>query len=188
MIKKIVIGVDQSYKDIGVSVFADGKAKSIKHLKFANSQTNADIRQATKDYFNKIIPKILQHEALEVICIVERVRLHSQGFINAKEIKSLAALTLIIADVMQTHNIKTYSVDTRSWKSKIVGTSKPEPNGYGIDSKKYPTIKYCINNNYKKYIYDESLPNSYNDNIADSICIALYGFLPEKEQNLQTER
>ena len=126
----------------------------------------------------------------DVIVIIERIRLQSQGFINIDYIKSIGALNALIVDTAFTFDYPIYSVDTRAWKSSVVGNSKGKTNKYGIDPKKWPTILWCVSKGYKKYIinYDVGKRKSkgiiekngerytYNDNIADSICISLYGF------------
>ena len=108
-------------------------------------------------------------------------------------IKSIGALNAIIIDTAFEFDIPVYSVDTRAWKSKIVGTTKPENNNLYVDPKKYPTIKYLINKGYgdklkvylpentkiKNYLMDEKGKYLYNDDAADSTCIALYGTLKD---------
>ena len=44
-----------------------------------------------------------------IICVIERIRLRSQGFLNINYIKSIGALNALIVDLMYEYNIKVYS-------------------------------------------------------------------------------
>ena len=128
-------------------------------------------------------------EECQIICIIERIRLQSQGFINIDYIKSIGALNAMIVDTASQYNIPVYSVDTRAWKSASVGTSKEKSNKYGFDPKKWPTILWCIKQGYKSKIKADAGKKkkgviekngeryTYNDNIADSIGIGKFYFV-----------
>lgn len=189
---KIVIGIDQSYKNTGISICVDNELKNISSIKLDNIKSNCErrniLRQRLDGIFKKMSLKQTQ-EACELEIIIERIRLRSQGFINIDYIKSIGALNSIIIDTASKYNIKVYSVDTRSWKSQIVGTSKPKENKIGINPEKYPTIEYIknlgyenkilieVSNKKKKGVFERNGKKyTYNDDAADSACIALYGF------------
>ena len=192
MYKKIIIGIDESYKRTGISVVADGEVKSINSIDLQKIKTNTEKRSLIKTKLSTLIQK-LKPKANQIIIIVERIRLHSAGFLSMDFIKSIGALNAIIIDTAFEFDIPVYSVDTRAWKSKIVGTTKPENNNLYVDPKKYPTIKYLINKGYgdklkvylpentkiKNYLMDEKGKYLYNDDAADSTCIALYGTLKD---------
>lgn len=194
MKNKIVIGIDQSYKDTGISISMNGKLKMAKHVYLEKCKNNSERRGMLQkrlfDIFSSVHLLKEDYDA-EVIVIIERIRLQSQGFINIDYIKSIGALNALIVDTAFTFGYPVYSVDTRAWKSSIVGNSKGKSNQYGIDPKKWPTILWCVSKGYEKYIinYDVGKRKSkgiiekngkrytYNDNISDSICISLYGFV-----------
>jgi len=194
MYNKIVIGIDQSYADTGVSICVDGTLKNLSHIDYPSNATNSLKRQIITSKLDALIGR-MKPKAKQLVVIIERIRLKSDGFINIDYIKSIGALNATIVDVATRHDIEVYSVDTRAWKSQIVGTSKPLSNKYGFDPKKWPTIKYIIKQGFEDYI---KFPVSkqkkkavierdgerftYNDNIADSACIALYGFRGNPEQ------
>lgn len=198
MYNKIVIGIDQSYADTGISICVDGVLKNLSHIEYPANASNSEKRLLIKERLNDLFQR-MKYKAKEVVVIIERIRLQSQGFINIDYIKSIGALNATIVDVALLYNLKVYSVDTRCWKSNVVGTSKEEQNKYGFDPKKWPTIKYIIRLGYEDYI---KFPVSkqkkkavierngerftYNDNIADSACIALYGFVGDQSK-LQLE-
>ena len=198
MSNKIVIGIDQSYKDSGITIALNGKIKKSTHCYTEKLKCNSDKRIALSKMLNKIFSHIqiksLEYDA-EVIVIIERIRLQSQGFLNINYIKSIGALNALIVDTAYKYNYPVFSVDTRAWKSSIIGNSKGMSNPYGIDEKKFPTILWCIQHGYKSYIIDYDIGKrkkgiinnsyTYNDNIADSIGICLYGFQPK--QLLQPE-
>lgn len=194
---KIVIGIDQSYKDTGITISLNKQVKCVIDCYTEKMKSNTDKRIALGncliDVLSLVKSKINEIGDCEVICIVERIRLQSQGFINIDYIKSMGALNSLIVDLMKENNIPVYSVDTRAWKSAIVGNSKGKKNKYGIDEKKWPTILWCVSKGYKKHIIDYDVGSkkkkgviekngkryTYNDNRADSICISLYGFVHE---------
>lgn len=194
MKNKIVIGIDQSYKDTGISISMNSKLKMAKHVYLEKCKNNSERRGMLQkrlfDIFSSVHLLKEDYDA-EVIVIIERIRLQSQGFINIDYIKSIGALNALIVDTASVFGYPVYSVDTRAWKSSIVGNSKGKSNKYGIDPKKWPTILWCVSKGYEKYIinYDVGKRKSkgiiekngkrytYNDNISDSICISLYGFV-----------
>lgn len=192
MENKIVVGIDQSYKDTGITVGFNNKIMMSTHCYTERLKNNSDKRRHLRSIlylvFEKVFEKSKKHDA-EVVVIIERIRLQSQGFLNIDYIKSIGALNAMIVDTAYAYNFPVYSADTRAWKSAVIGTSKEQKNKYGIDPKKFPTILWCISHGYKDYIinYDVGRKKkgiitkngesyTYNDNVADSIGICLYGF------------
>jgi len=116
------------------------------------------------------------YKATEALVVCERIRTFSMGknknggkplqFMNIGYIKATGALIATIVDVAYQFGVKVYSVDTRSWKAQVVGTTK---------GGKAPTLAYV-----KSLGFDVK-----NDDAADSACIALYPFC--KKQNLKLE-
>lgn len=200
---KIVIGIDQSYKNTGVSIAVDGRLKNISSIRLESLSSNCDRRNELRQRLDRLFKKMalkLKIEACELIVIIEKIRLQSQGFINIDYIKSIGALNSVIVDTATNYGIKVYSVDTRAWKSQVIGTSKPMNNKIGINPEKWPTIKYVISLGYedkilvevsnrkKKGVFEKNGKRyTYNDDAADSAGIALYGFIPEKLQKLWEE-
>ncbi len=198
---KIIIGIDQSYQDTGVTVSVNGKVRKVYAIKLSKEKNNSVKRERVRGFLLSLLALIeKKYDTTDTVCIIERIRLKSQGFINIDYIRNMGALNATIIDVMYLHGIKTYSVDTRAWKSAIVGSSKPLSNKYGINPEKYPTIIWCIKNGYKDNIIDYDVGKKkngvitkngekymYDDNKADSLAISLYGFIPVKKQKLQEE-
>ena len=140
--------------------------------------------------------------------ITERISIRAgKGGLSQSYVKSTVAMIGIIIDVSVLYDIPVYSVDTRSWKAQVVGTSTPKENKWRIPPEKYPTIEYMHDRGLLKYIVEEYEGKGtksvisvkerrtgqikrmkVNDNKADSFCIALYGFLPEEKQKLQEEK
>lgn len=178
----VVIGIDQSYKRCGISKCKDGKLKIVKSINFPECKCNTDKRK----YLINILTKILQKEASKddfddsnIMIIVERIRLSSQGFLSQDYIKSTGALIATIIDVAKTYNIKVFSVDTRAWKSQVIGTSK------GITEKKIITkgknkgkVKMIENKKIltQRYITKLGFDVMDDDDAADSAGIALFYF------------
>lgn len=177
---KAVLGLDQSYGKTGISIEVSdnsnskNNSKTIYHdtLDF-NYLSKATTRLVFKKQLRKLIDKI-SVKGYKPYIIVERIRLRSQGFLSLAYIATTGGLLASIFDVAYEYKIPVYSVDTRSWKSKIVGTSKPDPK---TGDKKKPTMDYL-----------ESLGYTFkSDDEADAICIGKYGFLPSGKQKLKLE-
>lgn len=199
---KIVIGIDQSYTRTGITILKNKKLVEMKSIDFHDCNNNTEKRRLLKDILSNYI---LEYGEGETIIITERIRLRSQGFLSEAYIKSTGALVATIIDVANTYDIPVYSVDTRSWKGQIVGDSKPLNNPYGINKEKYRTILYLRSKGLLKHIVEpytgrgkqgvinikingKKTPCKINDDLADSYCIAMYGFLPEHKQKLKEEK
>lgn len=203
---KIVIGIDQSYTRTGITILEDKKILRMKSIDFHDCSNNTEKRLEIYTYLETIFKRRLgkQIENRNVIIITERIRLRSQGFLSEAYIKSTGALVATIIDVANIYDIPVYSVDTRSWKGQIVGDSKPLNNSYGINKEKYRTILYMRNKGLLRYIAEpytgrgkqgvvnikingKKTPCKINDDLADSYCIAMYGFIPKEKQKLKEE-
>lgn len=186
--KRLVIGVDQSYTRTGISIGFDGELYKVSSLSYKGLKSKSEKRME----LNRVISKILemnQHKASETMIICERIRTFSgggkgddKGFLSTKYIKSTAALIASIVDAAFLRGVKVYSVDTRSWKSKIVGSSKTINN-----DPKGPTVAFIMNLGFDISSINRDGNIKYDDDAADSGCICLYGFLPEKKQTLMLE-
>ncbi len=204
---KIVIGIDHSYTRTGITILQDKKILRMKSINFEECKNNTEKRLVIYTYLETIFKRRLkkQIEQNNVIIITERIRLRSQGFLSEVYIKSTGALIATIIDIARLYNVPVYSVDTRSWKSQIIGDSKPMQNPYGINPEKYRTILYMRDRGLLKYIAEEyngrgekgvvkvkidgkRVPCKINDDLADSYCIAMYGFLPKTKQKLKEEK
>lgn len=201
---KIVIGIDESYTRTGVTILKDKEPLCMHSVNFDDCQTNVDKRRHLDMYLRQRINRLKKQNKDDITIIVERIRLRSQGFLSEAYIKATGALLSIIIAIGQDYNIPVYSVDTRSWKAQIVGDSKPLQNPHGINPEKYRTIVYLKQKGLLKYIAEEykgkgkkgvinvkidgkRVPCKINDDIADSYCIAMYGFLPKTKQKLKEE-
>ena len=201
---KIVIGIDESYTRTGVTILKDKEPLCMHSVNFDDCQTNVDKRRHLDMYLRQQINRLKKQNKDDITIIVERIRLRSQGFLSEAYIKATGALLSIIIAIGQDYNIPVYSVDTRSWKAQIVGDSKPLQNQHGINPEKYRTIVYLKQKGLLKYIAEEykgkgkkgvinvkidgkRVPCKINDDIADSYCIAMYGFLPKTKQKLKEE-
>lgn len=204
---RIVIGIDQSYTRTGITVLKDKQICRMKSIDFKDCKNNTEKRLELYTYIEILFKRLLKKEVQNknVMIITERIRLRSQGFLSEVYIKSTGALIATIIDIANLYNVPVYSVDTRSWKSQIVGNSKPLDNPYGINKEKYRTILYLRDKGLLKYIAEpykgrgekgvikvkidgQRVPCKINDDLADSYCIAMYGFLPKTKQKLQEEK
>ena len=192
--KKIFIGIDQSYKNTGVSISADGELLKVTSLNLEHYKTNSDKRNELRKYLNNML-KTITTKSDDITCILERIRLHSQGFLNIDYIKSMGALNAVIVDSMHDYDIPVYSVDTRCWKSQVIGTSKPKDNDLGVPREKYPTVEWCINQGFEDSILEvvegrktkgtfmrNNVKYMYNNDASDSAGISMFGFVGNLEK------
>lgn len=192
--EKIFIGIDQSYKNTGVSISADGELLKVTSINLDHYKTNSDKRKALRKYLNNML-KTITTKSDDITCILERIRLHSQGFLNIDYIKSMGALNAVIIDSMYEYDIPVYSVDTRCWKSQVIGTSKPKDNDLGVPREKYPTVEWCINQGFEDSILEvvegrkikgtftrNNVKYMYNNDASDSAGISMFGFVGNLEK------
>lgn len=191
--KVICIGIDQSYKNTGISISADGKLLKVSSINLEKYSNNSEKRSILQYRLKKILKKIFC-KADEIVCIIERIRLRSKGFLNINYIKSIGALNALIVDTMGLYDIPVYSVDTRCWKAQIVGSSKPgNPNNiYAMEAEKYPTFEW-LKNNYPKLLMSVFIDMTntrkeknvfeengrlwkINDDACDSAAISMFWF------------
>lgn len=202
----VVIGIDESYTRTGITVLEDKKLIKMYSVDFDGCKNNYDKRKALRSVLESILNKLLRkYKPIEIKCIIERIRTFSGGHMSSQYLITTGGLIVIILDVFLEHGIKVYSVDTKSWKNAVVGTSKPKENSYGINPNKYPTILYLKQKGFLKYIAEEykgrgkkgvinvkidceKVPCKINNDLADSYCIAMYGFLPKTKQKLKEEK
>ena len=95
---KIVIGLDQSYKNTGISIAADDKLKKVSSIHLEKCDCNSDRRQKIRLKLESCLNSVIMQSG-EVECIIERIRLRSNGFLNIDYIKSIGALNATIVDV-----------------------------------------------------------------------------------------
>ena len=198
--EKIVIGIDQSYTRTGISIAGDGQLLKVGYIPFEPSECHSEKRKKVKGKLSQII-KLNQSKASQMVIVVERIRQFSGGNLSMDYIKSTGALIGCIVDTAAEYGVPVYSADTRSWKSQVVGTSVPKANNFNVDPKKWPTIEYIIKRRTdvderdilvpvgkrsKKFAKKiKGVKYCYNDDAADSACIALYGFC--KKRSLKRE-
>lgn len=155
---KAIMGIDASYTRTGLAVSIDGKLEVIRSIKFKGLKTKPEkrklLREKVQRYIDKYNPEMI---------IIERTRMFSANdkpFVAMNMIKTGVSLQTTIIDVAHENGIKVYSVDTRAWKSAVIGTSKPR----GGD-RKLPTIEYIESLGFDVY---------GDDDAADAGAISLF--------------
>lgn len=181
--KTIVIGIDESYTKTGISICADGKLTKVTSIKYKGCKTKSSKRNLIRCILHKLLPNCLR-EASRVIIICERIRTFTGGsHLRPKYLITTGALIATIVDTAYEYNVPVYSVDTRSWKSRIVGTSKhADP-----DNPKAETIAFVTSLGFDLSWINTKGTIKYDDDAADSACMALYGFLPKNKRTLRKE-
>lgn len=202
MYNKLVIAIDQSYTKSGISIALDGKLKKVTSISFRGCRNKSEKRKQLANIINQIISSN-QLKATSTLILCERIRTFShnhdenqndkqakqkknqqpQMFISTDYIKATGALIATIVDVAYEHGLQVYSVDTRSWKSQILGAGNTRK-GKG---QKEDAITYVSKLGFDLSSVNKKGKTIYDDDAADSACIALYGFLPESRQKLKLE-
>lgn len=186
--KKVCIGIDQSYKRTGITIAGDGIIYKIISLDLSHLECNTLKRKEIRYKILEVIDMALKLSP-SVIILTERIRTFSGGFLSTNYIKATGALIATIVDTAYNYDLKTYSVDTRAWKAKVVGTSKGSQG-----NNKMPTVEYIKKLGFEEDILIQTKKLNkggftknnknyvYNDDAADSACIALYPFKCNKQE------
>ena len=189
----VVIGVDQSYQRTGVSIAKDGELLYVSSINYDGLKSKSEKRDMTRIEIQKLCRYCCnEFDNAELNLVLERTRQFSDGFISIPYIKAMGALNASVIDVAKNYGFECWSIDTRAWKSGVVGSSKPLDNPYGVNPKKWRTILWFINehSDMKKHVM---VPASkrvkkgvlttksgkrflVNDDACDSAAIALSWF------------
>lgn len=166
-----------------MAVCVKGKVRKTYSLDFKGFNSKPQRRSEIRRVLSKILDNCLKkYKPEEIIILVERTRTYTQGNIfNDKVISAFYTIIGSIVDVGFERGIKTFSVDTRSWKSKVLGTSKPYVVPFtGVkDPQKILSVKKAISLGFEeelKVYKGRGEFKYYNDDLADAICISLYCF------------
>lgn len=175
-----VIGLDQSYTKTAIAVCHNVgsccKICSVGTLKGAG-MTKTQYRQRLTALLGSVLQRVReQWPAVPIAVVYERPRLHSQGHISTAYLLSIGGLNAAIIDFAAANGLPCYSVDTRAWRSAVVGTAKQHPNKKGIPPEKYYTVKHFCQAGYADLIkfFDERKKKTvYDHDIADAMGIAM---------------
>ena|SRR3990172_1364666 len=143
----IILAVDPSYARIGIAVAQDGKI-----LDCDSFDMDFKSKKIARIFYRAVITTWIYKYSPDKI-ITERVRLFSKGFIALQSISALSVLLSLIVDIA---DVPVYSVQTSSWKAKILGRGK---------ATKDDAVAFAKRLGYFG-THDQ----------ADAVCIALYGF------------
>lgn len=168
----ICIGIDQSYTDTGIAISKDGIPIKWISENFKKCKNKPEKRIRLKTRLESLYSTINdKYSNEEILVIVERIRTFTKGKdLRPNYLKSTGALIATIVDESYKQGHKVYSVDTRSWMSRVIGKgNKKKIEKPSID---FVKTKFGID---VKYITKTGL-TKYNDNISDAICISQYGF------------
>ena len=191
----LVIGIDQSYKNTGISLCYNAKIQNVTSLRLSEYNNNSERRKALESKLEHILGRY-KNKVENVVCVIERIRLRSQGFLNIEYIKSIGALNSVIIDICYKYGVEVYSVDTRCWKSQVIGTSKGKSNKFGVPEEKWPTVKWVISQGFRDnilveintrktkgtFLSKDGKRYQYNDDAADSAGISMFWFVGELDK------
>lgn len=158
----IVLGIDQSYDCTGYAIAEDDKLMFCNSIDLSGFKSNKTKRMMIRGLVRLVVKKYKPE-----LITIERVRMFSRGSINTKVIISLGS---IVSAVIDAANLPIYSVDTRSWKARVVGSG---------NASKEDTIDFVKNN--------LGISKEIDDNAADAACIALYPFKDDVDDLMKKE-
>lgn len=195
-----IIAIDQSFTRTGLSICVCGRVRRVSSVPMAKYKDKTQKRLNLARTLNKAIDACLKHYPPEkIVVLVERVRTftgskdddsyHEQNISNnfyglrPAVIKAHAALIACIVDTAYLRGIKTYSVTTKSWKSAVLGSSKPifDPIEGVSNPQKFGSVRKAIEMGFEKEMRVVKRGKggkgfTYNDDMADAICMSLYPF------------
>ena len=186
-----VIALDQSYSRTGIAVCVKGKVRKAYSVDLHKKVTGKNNfggktlkRKAVEAKLDKVINMCLtKFKPNEITVLVERIRtMTASGEMRPNVIKAHAALIATIVDKAFEYGIRTYSVDTRCWKHAVLGDSRPifEPIEGVENPQKFGSVRKAISLGFKEQMSIYSAKkggfSSYNDDMADAICMSLYLF------------
>lgn len=186
--KTLVIGLDQSYTDTGIGIAIDGKLKWVGHCSFANCNSKAEKRLLLLKRITQLHKKYCSKYS--IVIVTEGIRLFSgqDSHISRTYLSSAYAMIGSLVDLAYTLQIPIYSIETRSWKKAILGSSKNSLEKMeGVkDPKKIASVKYILHLGFQKQLTYVTRNGKvrYNDNVADAGCIALSYFSSSSCKNL----
>ena len=201
-----VLGIDESYANTGMSITYGNPFYGYKTVDCIS--INGDSAKDKNEYRTMLLDEICKflnkhknelNGTIGCMTVIERIRQFSRGFISIDYIKSMGALIAYIVEASSQFVMPTFSVDTRCWKSTVVGNSKPMINSYHVAPEKYPTLDYVVKHGMKGFVFKEvseaegrkllshknpknifkSASGKYvcvDDDKADSICISRFIF------------
>ena len=187
--KKLWIGIDQSYSDTGIAICVDGEIVYVGDEDFEGCATKHDKRCKLRSRLERTIARFKGKYAVSV-CL-EAVRLFSGAtpHISTAYIFSACAMIGMIVDACASLEVPVYWVETRSWKSQVLGSSKPSGRKLeGIkDKQKVDSVRHVISLGLEDKIKTITKKGiiKYNDNRADAVCIAICGSRKNKIKNKQ---
>lgn len=186
----IVLGIDQSYERCGISIAADGRLIHVSSVDLSRFKTKTEKRKAMSRAVGTQARRIALRGA-DPICVIERIRTFSQSFISVPYIQAMGGMNAVIVDTCADAHVPVFSVNTKTWKSYVVGTSQPQENDYGVPPQKWPTIEWLIGQGFEDAIKIELPVNTrkkkgtfiqdgkryqYDNDAADSAGIAMFPF------------
>lgn len=178
-----IIGIDQSYTRTGIAVATKGKVRKAFSIDFKGTNTKTQKRLLLQSTLRKVIEMCLKkYDSSEIVVIAERIRTFTESdSLRVDVIKAHSALMAYIVDTAAEYGIKVFTVDTRAWKSRVLGTSKPvfEPLEGVENPQKFGSVRKAIKLGFGEQMKVKSCKTrsfKYNDDMADAICISLYGF------------
>ena len=188
--EQMVIGIDQSYTRCGMSIAADDRIIKVGSVDLTDTDDKTYKRKIVRDKVLSLCQRAQDRSFAPPIVVVERIRQFSKNFLSVPYIKGTGALIATIVDAAWACGVETYSINTKSWKSGILGTSKPADNDFGVPGEKWPCVEYMISQGFEDlikrrvegrrrvgtFVDSDGIKWEYDHDAADSAGLALSWF------------
>lgn len=137
----VCIGIDQSYTETAVAVSKGMKVVHAEAVDFSSCKKKWEKRAAV----SAVLIRLLDEYSPDAV-VYERMRTFSQNNLGISYIRATGSLNGSIEDTVKSKfpSIPVYTVDTRAWKSAVVGSNKPAQNSYGVNENKFPTAEWAM--------------------------------------------
>ena len=176
----VVIGVDLGNKSRnGITLIGeDLKVIAYRSILYKKGDTpyshRIEIVQAIREY----IEKARSLNETDVYILFEKVNLFVGGHIS--KLNNIMSLAFIQATIINefSKSVNIAQVEVRTWKSKVLGSSKAnKDDAVNYVKKEYPDIQVS----YTRTIRGRGEVVEFDHDLCDAICIARYGIRNKKE-------
>lgn len=168
-----ILAIDYSYVETAFAIFENKELKYIDRLNFKHLEEKYGVKlsNAYRRLLIRKKTKLLMRQFNIAYIFLERVRLFSKRFISIGSISALAELVATIVDATLPSNlildenmkiIPVYSIDVRSWHSKVIGKANVTKD----QVMKWAALKYMT---YE--LLEERDKEPFTENEADALGI-----------------
>jgi|SRR5579859_7723453 len=174
----IVLGIDYSYKEVGLAILYKGSVEYVDRINFQliEAKNNVKLRKKhRRAILRKKVDSLVNAYHVTAI-IVERIRLFSRGFVSMPTIIALGELIAAIIDAVP-DALPVFSTETRVWKKRIHGNASAQ---------KQDTVKWA-QQHMTISLFMQRGERSFTHNEADALALAFFAYHADAPRFLKRE-